>query len=337
MDGLPIFKVSNLNTVWAEFDAYESQISEFKEGQKVKVITNVYPNKEFDATVSFIDPVLNTQTRTVTVRANLKNNEGIFKPGMFVTGRVEGKSNGLKTQLTIPASAVMWTGERSLVYVKTNPNEPVFEMREITLGNRNGETFTAVSGLQDGDEIVTNGTFTVDAAAQLQGKKSMMNQGSGEDKAPMPEMSMELSNTAQDAFRKSVNPYLKMKDAFVVSEAKNVSTFAKATLEEIQSISESELGKMEKSHLSKIKSMLTAIAENDDIENQRKHFVVLNNNMVPIIMNVDGIEPQVFIQKCPMANTNKGAFWISADREIRNPYYGEQMITCGSVIDSVSN
>lgn len=286
--GQPIVKVSNLKSVWAEFDAYENQISEFKKGQKIKVTTNAYPNKEFDATVSFIGPVLNTQTRTVTVRAELNNNEGIFKPGMFVSGKIKGKSNGSKT----------------------NPNEPVFEMKEVTLGNRNGDTFTLVSGLLEGDEIVTNGTFTVDAAAQLQGKKSMMNQGNSEDDTKMPEMKMELSKTVQDVFIKSIKPYLKMKDAFVDSDTKKASSFAKATLEEIQSITESELGKMEKLHVSKIKRMLSAIVENDDIENQRSHFVVLNQNLIPIVMNIDSIDPKVFIQKCPMANNYKGAFWI---------------------------
>ncbi len=336
MDGMPIFKVSNLNSVWAEFDAYENQISQFKKGQKIKVVSNAYPKKEFDARVSFIDPVLNTRTRTVTVRAELNNKEGVFKPGMFVTGKIDRKSDSKPVeQLQIPASAVMWTGERSLVYVKTHPDEPVFEMQEVLLDNRNGDTFTVVSGLQDGDEIVTNGTFTVDAAAQLQGKKSMMNQGSEEDEAKMPEMKIELSEAAQDAFGKSLKPYLKMKEAFVDSDAQSVSTFAKATLKEILSIPESELGKMEESHLSKIKKMLTAITGKDDIESQRSDFVILNQNMVPLAKNIDVVEPGVFILKCPMADNNNGAFWISADKEIRNPYYGEQMMTCGSVVDSV--
>ena len=147
--GQPIVKVSNLNSVWAEFDAYENQISEFKKGQKIKVTTNAYQNEVFDATVSFIDPVLNTQTRTVTVRANLKNNKGIFKPGMFVTGRIKSKSNSPEVQLRIPASAVLWTGKRSLVYIKTNPNEPIFEMQEVTLGNRVGDIFMVASGLKE--------------------------------------------------------------------------------------------------------------------------------------------------------------------------------------------
>jgi Cu(I)/Ag(I) efflux system membrane fusion protein len=51
-------------------------------------------------------------------------------------------------------------------------------------------------------------------------------------------------------------------------------------------------------------------------------------------MNVKNIEPKIFVQKCPMANNNKGAFWLSINKEIRNPYYGEQMMTCGSVVNS---
>ena len=227
-------------------------------------------------------------------------------------------------------------GERSLVYLKTNPDEPVFEMQEVTLGNRTGDTFTVVSGLQDGDEIVTNGTFTVDAAAQLQGKRSMMNQGNGEEeKNEMPDMKMELSETIQNALRKSLDPYLKMKDAFVDSDAKSVATYAKAALSEIQSIPESELGKMEASHTAQIKKMLIAIAENDVIENQRDHFIILNQNMVPMVKNMDGLDSKMFVQRCPMANDNKGAFWISADQQIRNPYYGEQMLSCGEVEETL--
>lgn len=332
--GQPIVKVSNLNSVWAEFDAYENQISEFKKGQKISVTTNAYPNKEFDATVSFIDPVLNTQTRTVTVRANLKNSDGMLKPGMFVTGKVEGTTVNTESNLTIPASAVMWTGERSLVYIKTNANEPVFEMREVTLGNRNGDMFTVTSGLKNGDEIVTNGTFTVDAAAQLQGKKSMMNQSTEEEKEMMA-MEMSLSTSFQEQFVKALPSYLELKDALVASNAEKVSDFAKVSSEKMKVISQKDLDKMLKTHLSKSIEMLDAIASNSNLENQRSHFVILNENLVAIAMNLESIDNPLYVQKCPMANKNKGAVWLSTEEEIRNPYYGDAMLTCGSVIDSL--
>ncbi|TKD65175.1 efflux RND transporter periplasmic adaptor subunit [Flavobacterium sp. ASW18X] len=332
--GQPIAKVSNLKSVWAEFDAYENQISEFKKGQKIKVTTNAYPNEEFDATVSFIDPVLNTQTRTVTVRANLQNSDGLLKPGMFVTGKVEGTKAKTESNLTIPASAVMWTGERSLVYIKTNPSEPVFEMREVTLGNRNGDMFTVASGLENGDEIVTNGTFTVDAAAQLQGKKSMMNQSAEENKKMMA-MELSLSTSFQEQFVKALPSYLELKDALVASDAEKVSAFAKATSEKLKAITQTNLDKMLRSHLSKSIEILDAIAKNSDLENQRSHFVVLNENLVAIVMNLEGLDDTLYVQKCPMANDNEGAVWLSMEEEIRNPYYGDAMLTCGSVIDSL--
>jgi len=335
--GQPILKVSNLGTVWVELDAYENQISLFKKGQKIKISTNAYPNKEFDATVSFIDPILDNATRTVTVRATLNNKEDLFKPGMFVTGKVAGSATQVASgSVTVPATSVLWTGERSLVYIKTNPNEPIFEMREVTLGNRSGENYQVSAGLNNGDEIVTNGTFTVDAAAQLQGKKSMMNKGIETDNMDsMANMEMSLPKDVQAALQKSLQTYLKLKDAFVSGDAGKVSAFAKATSKELKAIKTSDLGKMEQSHFKQSIKMLDAIVTNDIIENQRDHFVILNKNIVALVMNINNSGSTLYVQKCPMANNNKGAVWLSSDKDIRNPYYGEQMLTCGSVIETL--
>lgn len=334
--GQPIVKLSNLNTVWAAFDAYENQISNLKKGQKIKIITNAYPNKEFEGTVSFIDPVLNNATRTVTVRATLQNSDDLFKPGMFVTGKIKGATTSTSTQLSVPASAVLWTGERSLVYIKTNPNEPVFEMREVTLGNRSGAYYQVTSGLENGDEIVTNGTFTVDAAAQLQGKKSMMNKGmENDDMMEMNNMKIELSAAFQKEFQKALLPYLKMKDAFVASDTEQVSIFAKAASKELKAITSKDLGKMELAHFNQSINMLDAIAANNNLERQREHFVILNENIIALVMNIERLSNTIYIQKCPMANNNKGAMWLSTEEEVLNPYYGEQMLTCGSVIEEI--
>lgn len=333
--GQPIVKLSNLNSVWAEFDAYENQIAQFSVGQKINITTNAYPNKEFEGTISFIDPILNNTTRTVTARATLQNRDNLFKPGMFVTGKVKGTTQTVENTLTVPASAVLWTGDRSLVYVKTNPNEPVFEMREVTLGNRSGDNYQVSAGLNNGDEIVTNGTFTVDAAAQLQGKKSMMNQQMMQDEsAMMVDMEMSFSNAFSSDFNGVLSSYLNMKDAFVASDAGQVSNLAKATSKKLKTISTGGLGKMEKQHLTKSIEMLDAIANNDNLENQRAHFVILNENIVPIAMNIEN-STDYYVQKCPMANNNKGAVWLSTEEKIKNPYYGDAMLTCGSIFQKI--
>jgi Cu(I)/Ag(I) efflux system membrane fusion protein len=68
------------------------------------------------------------------------------------------------------------------------------------------------------------------------------------------------------------------------------------------------------------------------LENQRSHFVILNENLVAIAGNMDSLENTIYIQKCPMANNNRGALWLSREDAIRNPYYGDAMLTCGSVV-----
>ena len=177
--GQPLLKIAKLNTVWGNFDVYENQLKNFKKGQQVLVSTNAYANEEFNGKVDFIDPVLNTKTRTVVLRVVLKNKNNKFKPGMFVEAKIKNNTANNNNAISIPASAVLWTGKRSVVYVKPDIAKPVFEMREITLGKKLGDNYEVLEGVQNGDEIVTNGVFTIDAAAQLQGKKSMMNKIGG--------------------------------------------------------------------------------------------------------------------------------------------------------------
>ena len=94
---------------------------------------------------------------------------------MFATGIVKANLNEFKNKLVIPRSAVLWTGKRSIVYVKQPAEEGFnFRMREIELGPMLGNSYVVESGLTEGEEIVTDGTFSVDAAAQLAGKPSMM-------------------------------------------------------------------------------------------------------------------------------------------------------------------
>jgi Cu(I)/Ag(I) efflux system membrane fusion protein len=165
----------------------------------------------------------------------------------------------------------------------------------------------------------------------------MMNQGKQTTATtPLSEMKMEFPESFQKEFESVLKSYLLMKNAFVSSDAVQVSAFAKATSTSLKSIKTSSLGKMEESHIKTSIEMLDAIATNDILENQRTHYVILNENMVPIAMNIGNLDPTLYVQKCPMANNNKGAVWLSREKDIRNPYYGEQMMTCGSVIEEIN-
>lgn len=256
--------------------------------------------------------------------------------GSVAGNRMEHKSG----QFTIPASAVMWTGERSLVYIKTKPDEPVFEMREITLGDRIGDSYNVVSGLQEGDEIVVNGTFTVDAAAQLQGKRSMMNDKSGEpipthDHGAMLQTSGQTNSENAMFSATEVAPllaaYMDLKTAFVSSEVKMISDYANVALVKLNNIVAKKDLTGDRNVLQDIGRPLSSMKNASDIKEQRKHFSALSDHMVSLAGNIEHLEEKLYVQFCPMANQDKGGYWLSWDSEIRNPYYGEAMLSCGEV------
>lgn len=175
-EGTVLYEVVDLSKLWIQFDAYESDLPFLNKGNKISFTIQAIPGKEFYGNIVFIDPVMDPLTRVSRVRVEIDNKSGKFKPEMFVTGIVKANLSAYQNHLIIPRSAVLWTGERSVVYVKQlNGDEPVFKMREIELGPMLGNSFVVIQGLEEGEEIVTQGTFSVDAAAQLEGKPSMMN------------------------------------------------------------------------------------------------------------------------------------------------------------------
>ena len=352
--GQPLLKIANLNTVWGNFDVYENQIDRFKKGQEVLITTNAYPNKEFKGKVDFIDPVLNTKTRTVTLRVVLNNKDDVFKPGMFVTANIDGVTSNNDQVLTIPASAVLWTGERSVVYLKTNPDQPIFEMREIKLGNQIGNDYEVLEGLFVGNEIVTNGTFTVDAAAQLQGKKSMMNKDGGkvmtgheghlgmDNNSPNKESDhtnmnerLEVSEKFQQQLNSVYNAYINLKDALVKEDSKSTSANATTLLNKLNKV-DMKLLSDNKAHnhwmsLEKeIKASGTSISKTSNIKEQRNHFKHLSAHLIKAVQQF-GVNEKVYVEFCPMADNNNGAYWLSKEEKVINPYFGEAMLTCGEV------
>ena len=178
--GTVLFDIADLSKVWIMFDAYESDLQFLHEGEKISFTIQALPGNDYSGKIIFIDPVIDPVTRVAGVRVEANNGSGKLKPGMFVTGIVSSSVEGYKNNLVIPRSSVLWTGKRSVVYVKQPGSaDPIFKMREIELGPLLGESYIVKEGLMEGEEIVTRGTFSVDAAAQLEGKPSMMNSSGG--------------------------------------------------------------------------------------------------------------------------------------------------------------
>jgi len=197
--GSVLFEISDLSKVWVLFDAYESDLPFLKTGDKIDFTIQALPGENFSGFIKFIDPVIDPVNRVAKVRVEISNPGSKLKPEMFATGFVKSNLNEFKNKLVIPRSAVLWTGKRSVVYVKLPGDEPIFKMREIGLGPQLGNSYVVTDGLNDGEEIVTEGAFSVDASAQLEGKPSMMNSSGGQKVTSMPGMVMPDDPKTEDS------------------------------------------------------------------------------------------------------------------------------------------
>src|SRR6056297_2264646 len=352
--GDPLFKVVNLSTVWVMFDAYEADLPWIEKGDKVEFAVEALPGKTFEAKVSFIDPFINPQVRTAKVRVEISNPKDNLKPGMFANGTLHSTIAAKSNELLIPKSSILWTGKRSVVYVKVPDREsPSFLYREIELGPEAGNFYVVADGLEEGEEIATNGVFKIDAAAQLEGKRSMMNPkgetvSSGHDHGDMEMSSADEEETkrtyklpedysAPDAFQQQLtvvyNEYIDMKDAFVASDAQKVSSEAgqvKKVLGEVDmALLKGDAHMKWMDYLETLNKTIESISETSDLEAQRKTFSKFNLAFYKAVKAFGLIGVETHYQYCPMANRDKGAYWFSNEEEIKNPYFGESMLKCG--------
>ena len=157
-----LFDVADLSRVWVYLDVYERDIRFVKVGQQVHVTTDAYPGEAFPGRVTFIDPVLDANTRTVRVRTEFSNPSGKLKPNMFVKAGIVVPA---VHALTVPASAVLSTGKRNVVWVEVQPD--VFEPHDVVVGFRTETYAEILDGLDVGDEVAATGGFLIDSESSL--------------------------------------------------------------------------------------------------------------------------------------------------------------------------
>jgi Cu(I)/Ag(I) efflux system membrane fusion protein len=221
---------------------------------------------------------------------------------------------------------------------------PSFQFREVELGEGLGDRYQLLSGLEAGEEIVTYGSFTIDAAAQLNNQASMMNKNvmiKGADQMDhLPDYTESTPVAFKHQLAEVTNAYLALKDAFVAADNFQANKDAQAILEAL-SVTDMSLIKgnshiywMEK--LNALTAHSEKITELSDVEEQRKQFDFLSQSLIETI-KVFGIpEDTFYVSHCPMAFNNVGADWISDATEIRNPYFGDKMLKCGLVKDTIN-
>jgi Cu(I)/Ag(I) efflux system membrane fusion protein len=184
-----LFRLVPLNEVWFVADVFEQDLSLLKLGQEIIIRCRSYPDQPFKGKLVFIGREVDSQKRTVKVRFLVPNPDGLLLPQLSASGSLE--VGNQKPQLAMPASALIDTGSRQLVYVETSPGTyalrvvkvgPEGEMGEMGKAEGDGSPrwVPVIKGLAAGEKVVTSGSFLIDAEAQLSGLP-----GSGSDPVPI--------------------------------------------------------------------------------------------------------------------------------------------------------
>jgi RND family efflux transporter MFP subunit len=162
MMGDALYKIADLSVVWVEGEVFEQDLPAVHLGQQVTVEFEALAGQLMAGPITYIYPTVNPETRTAKVRIALVNQGMRLKPGMYATLRANAPS---VATLGVPRSAVLQTGERSLVFVKSGNGQ--LEPREVKVGSASDDRIEILSGLRAGETVVASATFLVDAESNL--------------------------------------------------------------------------------------------------------------------------------------------------------------------------
>lgn len=253
--------------------------------------------------------------------------------------------------LVVPASAPLVTGRRAVVYVKKPGTTSTFEGREIVLGPRAGEHYVVLSGLEEGEDVVTRGNFKIDSSLQIEAKPSMMNPqggggGGGHDhgggnspKKHAPGMAAMKRLSVPASFQQSLDnmfgAYLKVSAALVEGKLESAeSSFAHLgnLVEAFPGDSLDEEATAEwKGVARSIRNAVVLASTSKNLKEIRNSFSDLTKPIIHAEHRFGHTSGTLYETFCPMALGGEGASWLQTSKDIQNPYYGASMLTCGEV------
>lgn len=156
------YEITDLREIWVLADAYEADLARVKVGMPAALTVKAYPERKFRGRVVFIDPLLDPNTRTLKVHLHFHNPRGELKPEMYGEVSLQHKE---RKAVRVPFDAVIHSGTRDVVFVALG--EGKFQPREVKLGEKTGDYYEVLSGLQAGEKVVTRANFLIDSESRL--------------------------------------------------------------------------------------------------------------------------------------------------------------------------
>lgn len=329
--GQQLFEIADFSTMWFMFRAYEQDMPWIKLGQSVTVTTPSLPDKSFTGKIAFIDPNFDEATRSTKVRVELPNplvngrRELLHR--LYADGMVELEA---PSTLTVPRSAVIETGPQAVVYIDQGGG--AYEQSVLKTGRRGDTHIEVLSGLKEGDAVVTNGNLLIDGQAEM--NRAFMTP---------PEVTTPDANQAalNDEQKKSIAEFIKVADTMADALAKDdLAAFNKAS-EPAMSVT-GAMVKLLRPALEKLDDLDKARHFHgfDDLKSARTAFHKFTVAATAVFepLRKAGQTPDFQIYECGMVNeaipgVPKKARWIqTSGRAMANPFFGAEMLECGKDI-----
>lgn len=334
--GTPLYQIADLSVLWVQLDAYERDLNGLAVGQAVHVEIEAFQGEGFEGKIAFIDPTLDERRRTARVRVEVKNRDGRLRPGMFAQAVVKThRAEGLEAPLTVPSTAPLFTGRRSIVYVETVVEaDTIYEPRTVRLGPRLGNVYPVTAGLSEGERIVTRGAFAIDADLQIKGGASMMTLA--DDREPDRwDGVVDISRSDLRQISPAVIAYLSIQRALAADDMSTAKAAGHTMTDALVQVNITQPKAAEKAweEIAKALSIQARhISTAKSIEDARAGFEGLSDGVVSILRAFGNPLDQALVRAyCPMAFGSKGAFWIQQGDTIDNAYFGASMRNCGEV------
>lgn len=322
--GMQTYRIADLSKVWVMATVYEHQLPYLEQGQRATMTLEYLPGEPLEGTVAYIYPYLDKKTREAQIRLEFDNPNGMLKPGMFASVELH---NQLAAEATlVPRSAIIDSGTAKVAFVSLGNGR--FSPRKVTTGlSTDGGMIQVLSGLQEGESVVTSGQFLLDSEANMREALAKMIEGTPaiepRKETPAPG---KLSPAAESAISNLLEPYLVIQTKLAADSVDGVSEAASKL---VQAIGKVELSEPRRTSLTELAQNLAGAS---DLAAARLAFgklsVPLNEFISETGVPNNGGTPLLSMH-CPMYFENQGgAVWLQAAGDIRNPYMGSRMLAC---------
>lgn len=308
-EGEKLFEIADFSKMWFQFIAYEQDLPFLKVGQEVTVRTAALPDKVFKAEVKFINPNMDDMTRSARVRVEIENPERHLRHKLYAEATV---ALDAPEVVAVPRTAILWPGNNPRVYVEQDKG--AYQQRRVILGRAGDDLWEVLEGVKAGERVVASGNMLIDGQAQLNNLAAP-----ADETITKHDPAMEMTAAEHEAMEK-----------YLTAVAALTSTLAS---DDVKAFNEA-LAKLPPPPKGLSASIPTPAA---DLAAARKAFLPLSEAVAEYAKQVRGHLPALKIFRCPMTDQAgegmpKNAKWIQLTAELRNPFFGHEMIDCGAEV-----